>query len=76
MDKIQKENGDMKKKLDEEVLLRKKLQEEIYKSIKTHEEEVQLRLQFESKLNGLHSLHRDLQAKYERAIEDIFNLEK
>jgi len=35
---------------------------------KTHEEEVQLRLQFESKLNGLHSLHRDLQAKYERAV--------
>lgn len=56
--------------------MRKKLQEEIYKNIKTHEEEVQLRLQFESKLNGLHSLHRDLQAKYDRAIEDIYNLEK
>ena len=60
MDQYQKENGDLKKKNEEEVLLRKKLQEEIYKSIKTHEEEVQLRLQFEGKLNGLHSLHRDL----------------
>ena len=40
--------------------LRLKLQEEIYKNIRSHEEEVQLRLQFESKLNGLHSLHRDL----------------
>ena len=36
---------------------------------------MQLRLQFESKLNGLHSLHRDLQAKYERALEDIFRLD-
>lgn len=35
---------------------------------------MQLRLQFESKLNGLHSLHRDLQAKYERALEDIYRL--
>ena len=34
-----------------------------------------MRLQFESKLNGLHSLHRDLQAKYERALEDIYNHE-
>ena len=40
MDQYQKENGDLKKKNEEEVLLRKKLQEEIYKSIKTHEEEV------------------------------------
>jgi len=36
---------------------------------------VQLRLQFESKLNGLHSLHRDLQAKYERSLEDIYRLD-
>ena len=65
----------MRKQLDEEVQLRIKLQEEIYKNIRSHEEEVQLRLQFESKLNGLHSLHRDLQAKYERALEDIYRLE-
>ena len=32
-------------------------------------------MQFESKLNGLHSLHRDLQAKYERALDDIYRLE-
>ena len=76
MDQIQRENGELRKKLDEESQLRIKLQEEIYKNIKTHEEEVQLRLQFESKLNGLHSLHRDLQAKYDRAVEDIYNLDK
>ena len=34
-----------------------------------------MRLQFESKLNGLHSLHRDLQAKYERSLEDIYRLD-
>ena len=39
---------------------------------KNHEEEVQLRLQFESKLNSLHALHRDVKAKYSRAAEDIF----
>lgn len=60
---------------DEEVQLRVKLQEEMYKNLKAHEEEVSLRLQFEGKLNGLHSMHRDLQAKYERALEEIYRLE-
>jgi len=40
MDQIQRENGEMKKRLDEETALRIKLQEEMYKNIKTHEEEV------------------------------------
>ena len=75
VDDMQRENGELKKRLDEEIQLRIKLQEEIYKNIRSHEEEVQLRLQFESKLNGLHSLHRDLQAKYERALEDIYRLD-
>lgn len=43
---------------------------------KNHEEEVQLRLQFESKLNSLHSLHRDVKAQYSRALEDILNLQE
>lgn len=75
LDDLQRENSEKSKQLEDEVTLRVKLQEEIYKNIKTHEEEVQLRLQFESKLNGLHSLHRDLETKYDRACEDIFNLE-
>ena len=29
-----------------------------------------MRLQFESKLNGLHSLHRDLQAKYAEVVSE------
>lgn len=41
-----------------------------------YEEEVQLRLQFESKLNSLHALHRDVKAQYRRATEDILDLSK
>ena len=75
LDELTKENGELRKTFDEEVSLRIKLQEEMFKNLKAHEEEVQLRLQFEGKLNGLHSMHRDLQAKYERALEDIHRLE-
>ena len=62
-----RERLEMTSTLTEEKALRKKLQDEITKIQKNQEEEVQLRLQFESKLNGLHSLHRDLEATYERA---------
>ena len=71
----QQQNGELNKNLNEETMQRQKLQEEICRSVKTQEEEVQLRLQFESKLNGLHSQHRDLQAKYDRAVQDIYNIE-
>ena len=43
--------------------------------IDSNEQEVSLRLQFEAKLNSLHALHRDLQAKYDRAKEEIYSLE-
>ena len=55
--------------------MHEKLKEEMAILTKNHEEEVQLRLQFESKLNSLHALHRDVKAKYSRATEDIFTLE-
>ena len=61
--------------LNTERSMRKRLQEELGKIQKSQEEEVQLRLQFESKLNGLHSLHRDLEARYERAKQEIYRLE-
>jgi chromosome segregation ATPase len=51
------------------------LQEEINRNQSVHEQEVQMRLEFESKLNGLHSLHRDLEIKYERAVAEIHTLE-
>ncbi len=31
----------------------------------THESEVNLRLQFETKLNSLHAIHRELEYKYD-----------
>ena len=37
---------------------------------KNHEEEVQLRLKFESKLNSMHSIHRELEIKHRRLIND------
>jgi hypothetical protein len=55
--------------------MNEKLKEDMAILNKNHEEEVQLRLQFESKLNSLHALHRDVKAKYQRATEDIFTLE-
>jgi len=41
---MERENSELKKRLSEEVQLRSKLQDEIYKNIRSHEEEVQLRL--------------------------------
>lgn len=40
---------------------KKRLEAEMHQSSKSHEEEVQLRLKFESKLNGIYSVYRDLQ---------------
>ena len=38
---------------------------------KNHEEEVQLRLKFESKLNQMHTQQRETQIKYERALSEL-----
>ena len=43
---------------------------------KNHEEEVQLRLKFESKLNNMHSAHRDLESKYKRVLAELSNSQK
>ena len=55
--------------------LRLKLEEELLQNSKNHEEEVQLRLKFESKLNNMHSIHRDLGTRYRRALLDIETLQ-
>jgi hypothetical protein len=54
--------------------MRLKLEEEYMQNTKNHEEEVQLRLKFESKLNNMHSVHRDLETKYKRALSDLGGL--
>ena len=76
LDRLVKENDIMQKDLSDEIKITEKLRRDMAYHIKNHEEEVQLRLQFESKLNSLHALHRDVKAKYERAIDDIHNNEE
>lgn len=51
--------------------MRMKLEEEYMQNTKNHEEEVQLRLKFESKLNNMHSAHRDLETKFKRTRQDL-----
>lgn len=65
----------MSKQMAEDKAEFQKMTEDMAFITKNHEAEVNLRLQFEAKLNGLHALHRDLKAKYKRATEDIFNVE-
>ena len=37
---------------------------------KYHEAEIQLRLKFESKLNSMHAIHRDLNTKFNQVLEN------
>ena len=56
--------------------VRSKLEEELLQNnISREEEEVQLRLKFESKLNNMHFINRDLNSKYRRALLDIETLQ-
>lgn len=66
----------MKKQIFEQTNEFEKLKSDYQLQQKQHENEVQLRLQFESKLNSLHAMHRDLKAKYHRATEEILDKEK
>ena len=58
MDVLQKYSEELEKERTNERTLRLKLEEEFVQNSKNHEEEVQLRLKFEAKLNNMHSLHR------------------
>ena len=59
-----------------EKTMRMKLEEDYTQNTKNHEEEVQLRLKFESKLNNMHSAHRDLETRYKRVLNDLMNAQK
>jgi hypothetical protein len=80
--KIQSENVDtlqkyctkLERDLADEKSNRMKLEEEFDQNSKNHEEEVQLRLKFESKLNNMHAIHRDVETKFKRALTEIENL--
>ena len=52
---LQKNNEDMERERTNERSLRLRLEEEYMQNTKNHEEEVQLRLKFESKLNMMHT---------------------
>ena len=68
---MQKYSQKLERELAAEQNTRAKLEEEFQMNTKNHEEEVQLRLKFESKLNNMHSIHRDVDTKYKRALKEI-----
>jgi len=75
MEILQKFNEELEKERTNERQMRLKLEEEYMQNTKNHEEEVQLRLKFESKLNNMHSVHRDLETRYKRALNEMANLQ-
>jgi membrane-bound lytic murein transglycosylase len=72
---LQKYTEELEKEKNSERSMRLKLEEEFHQNTKNHEEEVQLRLKFESKLNNMHSVHRDLETKFKRALSDLAGLQ-
>ena len=68
---LQKYSQKLEKEVSNEKSLRLKIEEEFITNTKNHEEEVQLRLKFESKLNNMHSIHRDVDGKYKRSLKEI-----
>lgn len=74
MEILQKYNEEIEKDRTNERQMRLKLEEEYMQNTKNHEEEVQLRLKFESKLNNMHSVHRDLETRYKRALNELATL--
>lgn len=75
MEVLQKYSEELERERTNERTLRLKLEEEYMQNSKNHEEEVQLRLKFESKLNSMHSKHRELEIKYKRLQSDMSTAE-
>ena len=71
MDTQQKMCDELQREMMNEKQMRLKLEEDFTLNNKNHEEEVQLRLKFESKLNNMHSAHRDLETRYKRVLQDL-----
>ena len=76
MEVMQKYSEELEKERTNERTLRLKLEEEYMQNSKNHEEEVQLRLKFESKLNSMHSMHRELEIKHKRVLSDLSNAQQ
>jgi septal ring factor EnvC (AmiA/AmiB activator) len=75
MEVLQKYSEELERERTNERTLRLKLEEEYMQNSKNHEEEVQLRLKFESKLNSLHSMLRELEIKHKRLQSDMSTAE-
>lgn len=71
LERLQKHCEAVEKDMMNERTMRLKIEEEHNQNTKNHEEEVQLRLKFEAKLNNMHSAHRDLETKYRRTKQDL-----
>lgn len=75
-DTLTKYAEELERERANEKQMRQKLEEDYAQNTKNHEEEVQLRLKFESKLNNMHSAHRDLESKYKRTLSELANANK
>ena len=76
LDTQQKMCDELQREMMNEKTMRLKLEEDFTLNNKNHEEEVQLRLKFESKLNGMHSAHRDLETRHKRVLLDLTAAQK
>ena len=71
IDTLQKYCTKLERDLANEKSNRIKLEEEFEQNSRNHEEEVQFRLKFESKLNNMHAIHRDVETKFKRSLNEI-----
>ena len=67
---------EMEKELNAEIFKREEIEDELLRRGNGHEEEVSMRLQFESKLNQMYAKMRDLQTKLEIINENMEELQK
>lgn len=67
---------EMQKELHVEIYKREEIEDELMRRGNGHEEEVAMRLQFESKLNQMYAKMRDLQTKLEVLNENMHELQK
>ena len=66
----------VQKDLMEEIRKREELEDELLQRGSGHEEEVTMRLQFESKLNQMYAKLRDMESKFELMLENVDEMQK
>ena len=76
IDSIRQHLQDVQKDLHHEVYRREEIEDELMRRGNGHEEEVTMRLQFESKLNEMYAKMRDLQTKLEILNENLQEVQK